>query len=63
MAPKKSAEKPKGEKKKLSGYMAFAKDRRPSLLKEKPGLSFGEVGKALGAEWRAMSDKAKEKYK
>ena len=40
MAPKKSIEKPK---KKLSGYMLFAKDRRPKLKSEKPNLTFGEV--------------------
>lgn len=42
MAPKKTVEK-KGGKKKLSGYMAYAKERRPSLKEEKPDLTFGEV--------------------
>ena len=60
MAPKKSIDKPK---KKLSGYMLFSKERRPKLKSEKPNLTFGELGKALGAEWRAMSDAAKAKYK
>ena len=60
MAPKKTIEK---TKKPLSGYMKYAKERRSGLLKEKPSLSFGEVGKALGAEWRAMSESAKAKYK
>jgi len=50
-------------KKPLSGYMKFAKDRRPALIKEQPSLSFGEVGKALGAEWKKMSDAQKAKYK
>ena len=63
MAPKKSIEKPKGEKKKLSGYMAFAQGRRAGLKAEKPDLTFGETGKALGAEWRAMSEAAKAKFK
>ena len=40
MAPKKTIEK---TKKPLSGYMKFAKERRPTLLKSKPNLSFGEV--------------------
>ena len=40
MAPKKSIDKPK---KKLSGYMAFAQERRPSLKVDKPDLTFGEV--------------------
>ena len=44
MAPKaKKIAKADKPKKKLSGYMKFAKERRPSLLKEKPNLSFGEV--------------------
>ena len=42
MAPKKSIEKPAG-KKPLSGYMKFAKERRPTLIEEKPGMSFGEA--------------------
>ena len=42
MAPKKTIEKPK-EKKKLSGYMAYAQKRRPGLKSEKPDLTFGEV--------------------
>ena len=58
MAPKKD-----GEKKKLSGYMLFAQQRRPTLKEEKPDLTFGETGKALGAEWRAMSEAQKGKYK
>jgi len=62
MAPKKTVEK-KGGKKKLSGYMAFAQERRPTLKEEQPDLTFGETGKALGAEWRAMSDSEKAKYK
>ncbi len=44
MAPKaKKIAKADKPKKKLSGYMKFAKERRPTLLKEKPNLSFGEV--------------------
>ena len=43
MAPKKTVEK-KGGKKKLSGYMAFAQERRPTLKEEQPDLTFGEVG-------------------
>ena len=64
MAPKaKKIAKADKPKKKLSGYMKFAKERRPTLLKEKPNLSFGEVGKTMGAEWRKMSDAQKAKYK
>lgn len=50
-------------KKPLSGYMLFAKEMRPKLKEESPDLTFGEVGKELGARWRALSDDEKAKYK
>ena len=50
-------------KKPLSGYMLFAKEMRPKLKEQSPDLSFGEVGKELGARWRALSDAEKAKYK
>jgi len=42
--------------------MKFAAERRPSLKTEQPELTFGEIGRALSAEDRAMSDAQKEKY-
>lgn len=68
MAPKKTIKKsPKKEapkeKKPLSGYMLFAKEKRPEIIKKSPELTFGEVGKALGAAWKALSDAQKAKYK
>jgi hypothetical protein len=50
-------------KKKLTGYMAFAKEMRPKVLEENSGLTFGEVGKELGARWRALTDEQKAAYK
>jgi len=43
--------------------MIFCKEMRPKIIKEKPSLTFGEVGKALGAEWKKLSDAQKAKYK
>jgi hypothetical protein len=43
--------------------MLFAKEMRPKLKEESPDLTFGEVGKELGARWRALSDDEKAKYK
>ena len=62
MAPK-AIEKKSGGKKKLTGYMAFAAKRRAALKEEQPDLTFGGLGKAMGAEWRAMSDAEKNKFK
>ena len=59
-SPKKEAPK---EKKPLSGYMLFAKEQRPVIIKKNPALTFGEVGKALGAAWKKLSEKEQAKYK
>lgn len=50
-------------KRPLSGYMKFAKETRPGIVTENPDLSFGEVGKELGARWRALSDEEKAEWK
>ena len=59
----KTIEKAPKEKKPLSGYMLFAKEKRPDIIKKSPELTFGEVGKALGAAWKALSETEKAKYK
>ncbi len=61
MAPKKTIE--KTGKKPLSGYMKFTQEARPRIKKANPSMTFGELGKAMGAEWRAMTDAAKAKFK
>lgn len=38
-------------------------ENRPTVIKEKPDLTFGEVGKELGARWRALSDEEKAEWK
>lgn len=55
-----AAEKPK---KPASAYMLFSKEMRPTVVEENPDMSFGEVGRELGARWRALSDDEKAKYK
>ena len=60
---KKSAAKEKGGKKAPGPYMVFCKEMRPKIVKENPGMAFGEIGKALGAAWGKLSDKEKAKYK
>ena len=44
-------------------FIYHATANRPKVIKEKPDLSFGEVGKELGSRWRALSDKEKETWK
>ena len=54
--------KQEGGKKKLSGFMKFSKQERPNIMKENPGIEFTQVGKKLGAKWRALSDAQKKSY-
>jgi len=46
-----------------SAYMKFCKAERPKIVKDKPSLSFGEVGKELGAAWAKLSDSEKAAFK
>jgi hypothetical protein len=64
----KGKRKPKAEKedkpKKAPGpYMVFCKEQRPKIMEETPGLSFGEIGKALGSAWGKLSEEEKASYK
>lgn len=44
-------------------YMMFCKEKRGKVVADNPGLSVAQVGKALGEQWRAMTDKEKEKFR
>ena len=35
--------------------MFFVQDWRERIKEENPGVTFGEVGKLLGAKWKSMS--------
>ena len=58
-----STKKKDGPKKPLKGYMLFAQEHRDQVKKENPDISFGGIGKELGAMWRALDEKTKENYK
>ena len=46
-----------------SKYMNFCKVTRPDIVKKNPDMTFGEVGKELGKQWRELSDAKKEDFK
>lgn len=46
----------------LNGYMVFCKTERAKVQKERPNLTFTEIGAELGARWRALSQAARDKY-
>ena len=37
-------------------------ERRDALKKEQPDIAFGEMGKVMGSEWRAMSEAKKAPF-
>ena len=51
--------KPKGPK---GPYMCFVGVRRQQLKQEKPTLSFPDISRQLGVEWRIMNAETKDKY-
>lgn len=48
--------------KKPSAYINFCKHHRKQIKDESPGLTFGEVSKALGAKWKSLGVEEKAKY-
>ncbi|KAF9264535.1 hypothetical protein L218DRAFT_862558, partial [Marasmius fiardii PR-910] len=52
----------KTTKRPLSAYMLFSQDWRERIKEENPEASFGEIGKLLGAKWRALDDDEKKPY-
>ena len=53
---------PNAPKRSLTAFMFYSSKRRPELKEENPDWGFGQFGKAIGAEWAAMSDKQKGPY-
>ncbi|CAD6574333.1 MAG: Non-histone chromosomal protein 6 [Tremellales sp. Tagirdzhanova-0007] len=53
---------PNKPKRALSAYMFFVQDYRERIKNENPDVTFGEVGKLLGAKWKEMKDSEKKPY-
>lgn len=65
-APKrKSKKKVKDEsyvKRPLSSYMYYSQKVRAEVKKAKPDATFGEIGKQIGKQWKALSDADKKPF-
>ena len=46
----------------LSAWMFFNKEKWAEIRAKTPGVSFADVGKSVGEQWKALSPEAKEKY-
>ncbi|KAJ1960609.1 Non-histone chromosomal protein 6 [Dipsacomyces acuminosporus] len=49
-------------KRALSAYMFYSQANRERVKKDNPDVTFGQIGKILGAEWKGLSDSAKAPY-
>lgn len=59
---KKEKKDPLAPKKGLSSYMFFFKENRERIKSENPDAEFGEIGKLIGAEWKALEQTEKAVY-
>lgn len=61
--PMKDAERPKRP---TSGYLYFCQDARPAIMKKmsknNTKLVLGDIAKALGRDWKALSDNKRKIY-
>ena len=53
---------PGAPKQPLSGYVHFLNDRRETVRKENPDLSFADISKKLAVEWGQVDAKLKQEY-
>jgi len=53
---------PNAPKRAKTAYLCFVSESRESLKKANPTLTFGELGRLLGEQWRAVSEEERKKY-
>jgi len=53
---------PNAPKNAKTAYMRFCQDERKRLKESSPNLTFSEVGKQMGENWKALSDSEKKPY-
>ncbi|CAF4674713.1 unnamed protein product [Rotaria sp. Silwood1] len=44
------------------GYLIFASESRKRLIRDNPGIPFGEMSRIIGDQWRRLSPYEREKY-
>ncbi|CAF2601556.1 unnamed protein product [Rotaria sp. Silwood2] len=44
------------------GYLIFASESRKRLIRDNPGIPFGEMSRIIGDQWRRLSPHEREKY-
>ncbi|CAF0899175.1 unnamed protein product [Rotaria sp. Silwood1] len=44
------------------GYLVFASESRKRLIKDNPGIPFGEMSRMIGDQWRRLTASERDKY-
>ena len=58
----KSSENENKPKRATSAFMFFSQAIRPTVMKENPGASFGDIGRIIGQKWKELSEADKQPY-
>lgn len=53
---------PAAPKRASGAYVFFTNEMRPKVLEEYPGIKFVDLGKELGARWRALTVEEKKRF-
>lgn len=53
---------PNAPKKGMSAFMIFSNENRNKIKTQNPEVTFAEIGRKLGAAWKALTDKQKQVY-
>ena len=59
---KKKKKDPNAPKRNMSAFFFFSNHIRPSIKKDNPDASFGEIAKIISSEYKALSDKERKKW-
>lgn len=59
---KKEKKDPLAPKKGLSPFMIFNKENREKIKTANPNATFGDIGKLIGAAWKALNEKQRAVY-
>ncbi|UJR20847.1 hypothetical protein I4U23_023957 [Adineta vaga] len=46
----------------ISGYLVFASESRKRLVRDNPGIPFGDLSRIIGDQWRRLLGPEREKY-
>lgn len=60
---RKSAPKDPNAPKKISGFILFSNEARPAVKTNNPSAAFADISKIISAQWNALSEGEKQKFK